>query len=164
MLKDKKYHSSLDSLDRAILRWLQMDSSITHAKLAENVGASIATCQRRVMRLKDSGVIRKEVALLDGKLIGRPISAICEVTLVNQAYEVLEAFEHVMQDAEQVQQCYRVSAGPDFIVILTLADMDAYQAFAASYLTSQQGIRNVRTFFVNHVSKFETSLPITSPP
>jgi Lrp/AsnC family leucine-responsive transcriptional regulator len=155
---------NLDVLDSAILRALQEDCSVTHAALASEVNASVATCQRRVVRLKATGVISKEVALVDASLVGRPLVVLCEVTLTSQAHEYLTAFESLMNDAQQVQQCYRLGAGPDFILIAFVSDMESYQLFASNYLTSRHGVRNVRTFFATQVSKFKTSVPITSHP
>jgi len=152
--------NDLDALSRSILKALQVDADLTNAKLGELVNASAATCQRRVARLKDIGVIRKEVALLDPSLIGQPLMAICEVTLVSQADEALSAFEQLVSAAARVQQCYRVSAGPDFVLMLVLSDMADYQVFAGTYLTARHSVRNVKTYFVSHRSKFETAYPM----
>lgn len=158
---DKNTHRDLDQLDLDILQVLQTDCNITNTALAFEVKSSVATCQRRVARLKALGVIRKEVALVDARLVGRPLVVLCEVTLVSQAHENLCAFESLIQEADQVQQCYRVSAGPDFVLVVSVTDMEHYQHFASSYLTASHGIRNVRTFFASHVSKFETAIPLT---
>lgn len=157
---ERKLRYDLDALDQSILKALQGDADLTNAKLGELVNASAATCQRRVSRLKDIGVIRKEVALLDPSLIGQPLMAICEVTLVSQADEALSAFEHLVSEATQVQQCYRVSAGPDFVLMLVLSDMASYHVFAGTYLTARHGVRNVKTYFVSYRSKFETAFPM----
>jgi len=157
---ERKMRDELDALDRSILKALQDNADLTNATLGELVNASAATCQRRVSRLKGLGVIRKEVAILDPSLIGQPLMAICEVTLVSQANEALSAFEHLVSEATRVQQCYRVSAGPDFVLMLVLSDMADYQAFAGTYLTARHGVRNVKTYFVSHRSKFETAYPM----
>ncbi|HEY7803158.1 MAG TPA: Lrp/AsnC family transcriptional regulator [Orrella sp.] len=157
---EQKLQNHLDALDQSILKVLQDDADLTNAKLGELVNASAATCQRRVSRLKDIGVIRKEVALLDPSLIGQPLMAICEITLISQADEALSAFEHLLSEASRVQQCYRVSAGPDFVLMLVLTDMADYQTFAGTYLTARHGVRNVKTYFVSRRSKFETAYPM----
>lgn len=158
----KSVQGLIDHLDLEILKLLQEDSSVTHTALALKVGASVATCQRRVVRLKEIGVIQKEVALVDAALIGQPMTVVCEVSLTNQSYEQLEAFESLVDQAQAVQQCYRVSAGADFILVAIVPDMNGYQSFASNYLTSGHGVRNVRTFFVSRASKFSTALPLTS--
>ena len=153
-------HRRLDGLDLAILKVLQTNAELTNAQLGELVNASVATCQRRVARLKQVGIIRKAVALVEPTLVGDPVLAICEVTLETQTHEALCGFEQMVKETDQVQQCYRVSAGSDFVLVLVLQDMNRYQAFVGSYLTARQGVRNVRTFFSTHRSKFETALPL----
>jgi len=155
---NNRYH--LDKLDRSILKVLQKNADVTNAQLGELVNASVATCQRRVTQLKRLGVIRKEVAIVEPRLIGNPVLAICEVTMQTQTHEALGSFEQMIGVPDEVQQCYRVSAGADFVLVLVLPDMDGYQTFVGSYLTARQGIRNVRTFFSTHRSKFETALPL----
>jgi len=149
-----------DELDLKILNILQRDASITNQELAQKVHASAPTCLRRVKRLMETGVIEKQVAILSPNACGHPLTAITEVTLETQTAEVLQSFEEKMITEPAVTQCYRVSTGPDLILILVLPDMQAYHAFAHRMLTSANKVRNVRTFFATHRSKFETRLPI----
>lgn len=79
-----------------------------------------------------------------------------EVTLDVQSAEHLQLFEVAMQTERAVQQCYRVSTGPDFVLIIQVQDMPAYHALVHRALTAQGNVRNVRTFFSVHRSKFET--------
>ena len=161
MINELNTQIELDKLDRSILQVLQKNADVTNAQLGELVNASVATCQRRVAQLKQLGVIRKEVAIVDPSLVGNPVLAICEVTMETQTHEALSGFENMISVPDEVQQCYRVSAGSDFVLVLVLPDMDGYQTFVGSYLTARQGIRNVRTFFSTYRSKFETALPLT---
>lgn len=149
-----------DKLDLQILAVLQANADLTHQELAKLVNVSVPTCQRRVKRLKDSPTIERLVALLDPSEIGEPLTAVVEVTLANQCAEVLESFESLVCAVDAVQQCYRLSSGPDFLMILSVADMAIYNDFAHSYLTAQNQVRNVRTFFSTKRSKFSTSLTL----
>ena len=78
----------------------------------------------------------------------------------HQASEHQIAFEHMMGKEIAVQQCYRVSPGPDFVVIIQVADMAAYHALAHRLFATQSNIRNVRSFFSINRSKFETQIAI----
>ncbi len=153
------FNADLDELDRRILAVLQLDSSLTNVALSERVHASPATCMRRVRRLVDSGVIERQVAIVAPQALGPTLTAILEVTLDRQGNELLEAFERRAAGEEAVLQCYRVSPGPDFVLVVQVTDMPAYQAFAARLLTADGNVRNVRSFFAIHRSKFETRLP-----
>lgn len=156
----KKAPIALDELDRRILRQLQTDSSLTNQELASHVHASPPTSLRRVRRLVDQGIIEKQVAILNPDKLGPALTALCEITLDIQSAEFLDKFEAAMATEKAVLQCYRVSPGPDFIVIAQIADMPAYHAMAYRAFTSHANVRNVRTFFSIHRSKFETRLTI----
>ncbi|MBY6347523.1 Lrp/AsnC family transcriptional regulator [Providencia rettgeri] len=153
----------LDELDLRILEQLQNDASISNQELAARVHASPPTCLRRVRRLSEQGVIRRQVALLDPEQLGSSLTAIVEITLDRQGEEYLQQFERLMTPEPAVTQCYRVSTGVDFIVILQVSDMQAYHKLAHALFTSQANIRNIRSFFSIHQAKFETRVPLPAP-
>ena len=147
---------SLDDLDIRILTHLQDDASLSNQDLAGMVHASPPTVLRRVNKLVRSGVIQKQVAILDPEKLGSTLTAIIEITLDEQAAERLGEFESRMLKEEAVLQCYRVSTGPDFVLIAQVKDMPAYHALVHRAFTTQANVRNVRTFFSVHRSKFDT--------
>jgi Lrp/AsnC family transcriptional regulator, leucine-responsive regulatory protein len=151
---------ALDELDLRILEQLQRDASLTNQALAAQVHASAPTCLRRVRRLFELGIISKQVAILDASKFANTLTAIVEVTLDIQSAEQLEQFELAMQNESAVMQCYRVSTGPDFVLIIEIIDMPAYHALVQRTLTADANVRNVRTFFSVHRSKFETRVPL----
>jgi len=150
----------LDDLDRRILNQLQQDCALTNQELAARVHASPPTCLRRVRRLVETGVIARQVAILAPEKLGSSLTAIVEITLDVQAAESLDAFERSLIDERAVLQCYRVSTGPDFVVIALVPDMPAYHALVHRAFTAQANVRNVRTFFSVHRSKFETRIEV----
>jgi Lrp/AsnC family leucine-responsive transcriptional regulator len=147
---------ALDELDRRILEHLQQDASITNQELAERVHASPPTCMRRVRRLIDSGIIQKQVAIVDPAKIANTLTALLEITLDVQSAESLQQFEQAVAQEDAILQCYRVSSGPDFVLIAQVIDMPAYHALVHRAFTAQANVRNVRTFFSIHRSKFDT--------
>jgi Lrp/AsnC family leucine-responsive transcriptional regulator len=150
----------LDELDRRILNALQADASQTNNELAASVHASPPTCLRRVKRLVDAGVIERQVALVRPEKVGAALTAIVEITLDNQAAERMVEFEALVAKEAVVLQCYRVSPGPDFVLLVQVADMPAYHAFAHRVFASHANVRNVRSFFSIHRSKFETRIAV----
>lgn len=150
----------LDDLDRRILTCLQADSSLTNQELAARIHASPATCLRRVRRLKETGVIVREMAIVEPASLGQNLIAIVEITLDVQASEKMDEFEALVSREPAVQQCYRVAPGPDFILQLLLEDMPAYHALAHRLFSQQKNIRNVRTFFCTHRAKFNPAVPL----
>lgn len=111
-------------------------------------------------RLVDIGVIDRQVAILAADKLGSTLTAIVEITLDVQAAESLDAFEQSMLAEPAVLQCYRVSPGPDFVVIAQVRDMPAYHALVHRAFTAQANVRNVRTFFSVHRAKFETRIAV----
>jgi Lrp/AsnC family leucine-responsive transcriptional regulator len=153
---------TLDELDIRILDQLQNDASLTNQALAKVVHASPPTCMRRVQRLRAQGVIEKQVAILATDKAANTLTAIIEVTLDNQSAERLQQFEQQANLETAILQCYRVSTGPDFVLIAQVADMPAYHALVHRTLTAQANVRNVRSFFSVYRSKFDTRIAMTA--
>jgi Lrp/AsnC family leucine-responsive transcriptional regulator len=151
---------ALDELDRRILECLQANAAQTNHELAAAVHASAPTCLRRVKRLTEHGVIERQVAILNPAKLGPSLSAVVEITLDVQTVERYAEFEALAEKEAAVLQCYRVSPGPDFILIIQVADMPAYHALAHRLFSAHANIRNVRSFFATHRSKFETRVTL----
>lgn len=149
-----------DELDRRILNALQVDASQTNHELAASVHASPPTCLRRVKRLTDAGVITRQVALVAPDKVGAGLTSIVEITLDHQGAERMLEFEALVAQEGAVLQCYRVSPGPDFVLVVQVADMPAYHALAHRLFAAQANVRNVRSFFSIHRSKFETRIAL----
>lgn len=150
--------TSLDETDRRILNLMQRDCALTNQELAERAHVSAPTCLRRVRRLVEDGVIERQIAIVSPEALAG-LTAVVEVTLERQSAELLEQFEQHLNDEVAVQQCYRVSAGPDFVLVVYVADMAAYHAFAHRVLSAHANVRNVRSFFSVRRSKFAPSIP-----
>jgi Lrp/AsnC family transcriptional regulator, leucine-responsive regulatory protein len=150
---------NIDSTDTKLLDALQTDASLSNQALAELAHISPPTCLRRVKRLKDAGLIEREIALVSidklAHIIGHGLTAIVEVTLDRQGDEHLSAFEQRVTADGAVQQCYRVSPGPDFVLIVHARDMPAYLALIQRLFTGDANVRNVKAYFSVKRSKFE---------
>ena len=151
---------SLDATDLRILDQLQRDASLSNHALAAAVHTSPATCLRRVKRLVDSGVIARRVAILSPQHMGAGLTAFAEVSLDRQGTEHVQAFEARAVAEPAVQQCHRVSPGPDLMLVLHLPDMAAYHALVQRLFTQDANVRNVKTFFSVHRAKYETRVPL----
>ncbi len=149
---------NLDATDIRILDQLQRDASLTNQALAAAVHTSPATCLRRVKRLIDSGVIERQVVLLSPQHLGAGLTVLAEVTLDRQGAEHLASFEARAVAEAPVQQCYRVSPGPDFMLVLQVADMAAYHALVQRLFTQDANVRNVKAFFSVFRAKFQPAI------
>src|SRR5574343_1464101 len=153
MTQESIVSEDLDAIDRRLLTLLQQDASRSNQALAEAAHVSPATALRRVRRLVDAGVIERQVAIVSPQRAGG-LQAIVEVTLDRQGAEHVAAFEARAVADAAVQQCYRVSPGPDLVLVLWLADMPAYHALVQRLFTQDANVRNVKTFFATHRAKF----------
>lgn len=151
---------SLDAVDLRILACLQEDAGVANQDLAERVHVSAATCLRRVRRLVDAGFILRRVALLSPEALGPMIQVICEVTLDKQGLEHVVAFEQRVSAHPAVQQSYRVSPGPDLILVAVAKDMAAWSRVVGDLFTQDANVRNVKTFFVLARGKYDTAWPL----
>jgi DNA-binding Lrp family transcriptional regulator len=156
--------TQLDDTDWLLLQALQEDASQSNQALAERAHISAPTCLRRVRRLQALGLIERQVAILRperlAQLIGHGLSAIVEVSLDRQGAEWLDAFEARAVAEAQVQQCWRVSPGPDFILVTHTRDMPAYQALAQRLFTHDGNVRNVKAFFSVKRAKCQWALAL----
>lgn len=153
------FKMELDAIDLRLLELLQADASRSNQGLAEAAHVSPATALRRVRRLVEAGIIERQVALVAPHAVpGGGLTALCEVTLDRQGAEHLAAFEARAVAEEAVQQCYRVSPGPDFMLVLWVHDMPAYHALVQRLFTQDANVRNVKTFFSVARAKFEPKL------
>jgi Lrp/AsnC family leucine-responsive transcriptional regulator len=156
--------TAIDATDLLLLNHLQDDASRSNLDLAALLHISPPTCLRRVKRLHDAGLIEREIAVLSvdrlSEVIGHGLSAIVEITLDRQDNQALEAFERRVAADDAVQQCYRVSPGPDFCLVVHAANMPDYLALAQRLFTTDANVRNVKTFFSVKRSKFGARVPL----
>jgi Lrp/AsnC family leucine-responsive transcriptional regulator len=155
-----KSRDDLDDIDRRLLDLLQSDATRTNQALAEAAGVSPATALRRVRRLTEAGVIERQVALLAPRFADAGLTALAEVSLDRQGAEHLQAFEARAVAEAQVQQCYRVSPGPDFVLVAWVPDMAAWAALVQRLFTQDANVRNVKTFFSVQRAKFDPRIAL----
>jgi Lrp/AsnC family transcriptional regulator, leucine-responsive regulatory protein len=145
----------LDATDLRLLALLQADASASNLQLAADAGTSPATALRRVRRLEAAGIIEKRIALLSHDKLGGGLTALVEITLDRQGAEHLQAFERRAVAEVQVQQVYRVSPGPDFVLVVYLPDMAAYHTLVQRLFTQDANVRNVKAYFSVLRAKFD---------
>jgi Lrp/AsnC family transcriptional regulator, leucine-responsive regulatory protein len=157
-------HMALDATDLRLLALLQEDASLSNQALAQRAHTSPATALRRVRRLHEAGLIERQIALLDPErlaaALGHGLTALVEVGLDRQGAEHLAAFERRAVAEPAVQQCWRVSPGPDFVLVVHARDMPAYDAVVQRLLTQDANVRNVKAYFALRRAKFDPRLPL----
>ena len=137
----------MDDKDLHILRLVQENARLTAETLGERVGLSPAAVQKRLKKLKETGVIGREIAVLSPKKLDRDLTVIVEVILERENRQQLEAFKKKMRTAPSVQQCYYTTGEADFLLILSVRDIKEYEAFTQEHF-----------FDASNISRFKTSI------
>ncbi|HWE22459.1 MAG TPA: Lrp/AsnC family transcriptional regulator [Myxococcales bacterium] len=150
----------LDELDLRILQELQRDSSRTNVQLARTVGLSAPACLRRVQRLRRSGAIRCEVALLDPRVAGLHTAVLVALTVERESKELVAALKQRLLAEEAVEQCWYVTGRFDLVVLVRVADMRAYEALVQRLFSSDPNIRRSESLVVLEEVKRELRIPL----
>ncbi len=139
---------TLDALDRQILALYQRDTRMPSERIGAEVGLSAAAVQRRLKRLREEGVIVAETAQLDCKALGLGLTAIVEVDLVDESARASRAFRERLLARPEVQQCYGVAGEVDYVLVVVVADLAAYEAFCEACLLHDANVRSFLTRIV----------------
>ena len=150
----------LDSFDLKILELIQVNNKITSEVLAKKVGLSSSACQRRINSMRKAKIIKKDVSVIDQKIIGRQITIVVQVLSDKEGVEYSEEFKKLMIKAPEVMQCYYVTGDYDYVLIATFKDMGEYEIFTKKYFLENSNIKRFSSMVVmNHV-KENFSIPL----
>lgn len=151
----------LDAMDRRILEQIQADGSISNLELAERVGLSPSPCARRVKLLQESGIISRQITLLDQNKLGLPISIYISVSLDHQSPDRLSNFDNKISGWPEVIECSLITGSDtDYLLKVVMPDMDYYQRFLLDKLNQVEGVSSIRTSFVLRRVLQRTEMPL----
>lgn len=150
----------LDITDLKILRWLQIDASMTNVELAEKINLSPSPTLARVKRLQSAGVISRVVALADPHALGLKVNVFVRVSLEKQESGVLEKFERAVSKFDEVMEVYLMTGDEDYLLRIVVPDIQALERFILEHLTKIPGIKNIKSSFALKQVKYKTALPI----
>lgn len=136
----------LDRIDKAILRSLQRDASISNVALAEKVSLSPPACLRRVERLKEAGIIKGVVALLDGEALEAGMVVLIGVVLDRSTPESFAQFEAAAQKISGCMEVHVVTGEFDYFMLLRTRDSQSFNKLHAEQLLYLPGVRQIRSF------------------
>ncbi len=154
---------SLDETDYRLIDALQRDGRITNVELAKTCGLSPAACHDRVRRLRNTGVIRATVALIEPKALNCDVLIFVEVLLDRTTDDVFRAFAEHVASIPEILECHMVAGGFDYLIKARVSDMTAYRLFLGNILASVPGVRETRTYAVLEQVKETTYLPVSNP-
>lgn len=150
----------LDAIDKKILKVLQRRGDISHAALAEEVGASSASCWRRIKALEEAGVLGPTVRLLDPDRIGRGLNVFCQVRMKSHDPGARRDFERFVQTHEEVLECYSMSGEWDYLIRVVVKDVRDYEQLLMQAILTHEGVANSSSHFALKSVKYTTELPL----
>lgn len=152
--------ADLDEFDIAILEILQKDSNVPQRQIGELVHLSAAAVQRRIKRMQADGVIQATIAIIDPASVALPITIIVEVQIADERYDLLNAIKRSFLPAPEVQQCYQVTGEADFVLIVVVADMPAYQDLSRRLFHDNPNVTKFKSLVTMDRVKTGLSLPL----
>jgi DNA-binding Lrp family transcriptional regulator len=150
----------LDSIDRTILSELQSDGRITNVELARRAGLTAPPCLRRVRTLEESDIIRGYHARLNPGALGYGITVFALVSLRSQAEDDLRDFEGHVATLPEVRECHMLNGEIDFILKIVAHDLQSFQSFLTSKLTTAPHVASVKTSLTIRTSKDDPGVPV----
>ena len=160
MIARVKETNQLDVVDHRIVRELQRDASLSHAALAERVGASGASVWRRVRSLEKAGVLGRAVRLADPEALGRSVNVLCQVRMTRQTIEARAEFEEFIQSPEEIVECYAMSGEWDYLLRIAVRDVADYDRFVMRGVLAHPSVANAASNFALRQVKYTTEIPV----
>ena len=148
----------LDAASIRILDLLQQNSEMSISDLAEATGLSASPCWRRVNELKESGLIKGAVALVDAQSLGLAVNVFVQVSLKQQDRESLDVFNAAIKTKPEIVECYLMTGEADYMLRVVVEDLMKFQALV-DFLTRIPGVANIRSSFALSQIKYTTALP-----
>jgi Lrp/AsnC family leucine-responsive transcriptional regulator len=150
----------LDPLDRRILALVQRDCTLAAETIAEQVGLSASAVQRRLKRMREDKTILAQVAVVDPKRVGRPLTFIAAAEIERERAELLQELRRWLDAEPAVPQVYYVTGTADLVMILTAESVEAYDAITARLVAENPNVRRVTTSVTLHAFKRGLFVPV----
>lgn len=152
--------SALDEFDRQILAILQKDNLTPQRKIGEAVNLSAPAVQRRIKRMTETGVIQANVAIIDPAALGHPITIFVEVEVISETAEQIEDAKREFAAIPEIQLCYYVTGEADFVMMITVPSMAAYEALTKRLFFGNNNVKRFRSFVAMDRIKAGLEVPV----
>lgn len=154
------FKAIFDPTDRILLDALQRDARVKLETLAEQVGLSVSAIQRRIARLRETGIIAGECVVLDPKAAGNRVTVIVELMLERERSALTEGLKRWLVAAEEVQSAWGVTGETDFVLVVTAPDLESYERFTRRMMDENEVIREFRSSVALNRLKHSLFVPV----
>jgi Lrp/AsnC family leucine-responsive transcriptional regulator len=152
--------AEIDDLDLKILEIVQRDNQTPQRVIAEHIGLSPPAVARRLQHLREQRVIRQDIAVIDEAAVGRPLTIVVEVTMENERLDLIDAMKARFHSCPQIRQCYYVTGGMDFILIINAKDMSEYTELTRALFFEGGNVKSFRTCVSMENVKTDGPIPL----
>ena len=150
----------IDEIDRRIISILQKDAMVSHAELAEQVGASTASCWRRIKALETAGILTGAVRLVNPEKVDRGVNVLCNIRMRSHARDARQAFEDFVDSHPEIVECFSMSGEWDYLLRIVVADVADYNLFLMHTLLGHPSVASAASHFALSMTKYTTALPV----
>ena len=152
--------TQMDEFDRKILQLVQVDNLMPQREISERVGLSAPAVARRLQRLRMTGVIKRDISVVNEGALGRPLTIIVEVATENERLDLIDEMKRRFVSCPQVQQCYYVTGETDFILVMNTRDMDEYTSLTRQLFFKGGNVKSFRTCVAMEKVKTDGPVPL----
>jgi len=156
----KQRPAALDDFDLKILQFVQLDNQMPQRIIADRIGLSPPAVARRLQQLRQNGIIQRDISVIDEAAVGRPLTIVVEVTTENERLDLLDAMKERFLACPQVRQCYYVTGGMDFILIMNVRDMEEYTELTRELFFAGGNVKSFRTCVSMENVKTNGAIPL----
>jgi Lrp/AsnC family transcriptional regulator, leucine-responsive regulatory protein len=139
---------ALDDFDRTILARYQHDTRLPAQAIGDEIGLSAASVQRRIKRMRETGVITAEIAQVNPDAVGLPVTVVVHVDIERETLPHIDAFKAAMRARPEAQQCWYTTGLTDFILVVRVASMTGYEQFTRDALVSHDNVAKFTSYVV----------------
>lgn len=156
--------ASLDKIDLRLLAFLQEDATLSTAALSRVVGITQSHCWRRIQRLRDGGIIKRAVTILDHARLGFDVLVFAQFKIAAQSASAREAFFAAVEAIPEIQECWTMFGDADVMMRIVARDPTHYHAVLMGLLTQLPDTRHVRSQLMAQERKSTRAIPLSPPP
>lgn len=150
----------LDLFDYKILNILQKNNLTPQRDVGDEIGLSAAAVQRRIKKMRELGIIEKDITVIDREKIGNNVTILVEIFLDSEKIKQIDALKYEFEKVSEIQQCYYVTGESDFFLVMVVPSMSYYENLTRSIFFGNENIKKFRTIVVMGITKNSLELPL----
>lgn len=150
----------LDHIDRKLLAAVQTNARLTADQLSDVCGLSPTAALKRLKKLRQEGVIERDVAVISPKAVGLRTTIIVLVTLERESKAAIDAFKKAIRNTPQVVEGYYITGEADFVLTIAAADIEEYEEFTRNFFYDKLGVKSFKSLVVMDVIKAQNAMPL----